>query len=127
MITLAESHQRIIQQTRSFDAATDTTFALRDKEEANDYRYFPEPDLSPFYLSEAFIEAIQNSMPALPNMLIEKYQKDFGLNEYDAAQLCLDKETAAYFESLAMHTTNYKAAANWINGPVKTIFKRTQK
>ena len=119
MINIVEAGGRIIQQTRSFDAGNDTTFAIRDKEEANDYRYFPEPDLSPFHLTTAYIASIQNNLPALPQSLQHKYQAVFGLSEYDAAQLCLEKEITLYFETLVQHTQNYKAAANWINGPLR--------
>ncbi len=119
MISLLEKEEKIIQQTRSFDASNNTTFSLRDKEEANDYRYFPEPDLPPFHLSEKFIESIKNDLPALPNALQKKYQAEFLLNEYDASQLCAEKETADFFESVIEFTNNYKAVANWINGPVK--------
>ena len=119
MIEVVEKGGSIIQQTRSFDATNDTTFAIRDKEEANDYRYFAEPDLAPFQLSESFITSIKESLPALPNTLMHKYIHELGLSEYDAAQLCLDKEIADYFEAIIKHTTNYKAAANWMNGPVK--------
>ncbi|WP_240743211.1 Asp-tRNA(Asn)/Glu-tRNA(Gln) amidotransferase subunit GatB [Ilyomonas limi] len=118
MINLLEKGERIIQQTRSFDASTDTTFAIRDKEEANDYRYFPEPDLSPFHLSESFIQNIQEAQPALPYELQEKY-KVAGLSEYDAAQLCTEKEISDYYNKVIKHTTHYKAAANWINGPLR--------
>ena len=119
MIKEVENGGIIIQQTRSFDANTDTTFAIRDKEEANDYRYFAEPDLPPFSLSESFINSIQESLPALPNALMQKYQYEFGLSEYDAAQLCMEKDIADYYEALIAYTNNYKAAANWVNGPVK--------
>ncbi len=119
MIRLVESGGTVKQQTRSFDAATDTTFAIRDKEEANDYRYFPEPDLAPFHLEEQFINSIRKQLPALPQQLLQHYQQDLGLSEYDAAQLCQDKETAHYFNSVAVLTTQYKAVANWINGPVR--------
>ncbi|CAN5588865.1 Asp-tRNA(Asn)/Glu-tRNA(Gln) amidotransferase subunit GatB [soil metagenome] len=116
---ILENGETIIQQTRSFDATNDTTFAIRDKEEANDYRYFAEPDLVPFLLEESFIQSIQESLPALPQKLMEKYQHVLGLSEYDAAQLCHDKEIADYFEAVVEHTANYKAAANWMNGPVR--------
>lgn len=119
MIEIVEAGGVITQQTRSFDATNDTTFAIRDKEEANDYRYFAEPDLAPFLLEESFITSIKESLPALPNTLMEKYQHDLGLSEYDAAQLCHDKEVADYFEAVVEHTANYKAAANWMNGPVR--------
>jgi aspartyl-tRNA(Asn)/glutamyl-tRNA(Gln) amidotransferase subunit B len=120
MIQMAEAGERIIQQTRSFDADTDTTFSIRDKEEANDYRYFAEPDLAPFILSDTFIESVQRSLPALPQVLQHKYQNELGLSEYDAAQLCMDKATTEYFDATLAFTKNYKAVANWINGPVKS-------
>lgn len=119
MIEIVEAGGVITQQTRSFDAGNDTTFAIRDKEEANDYRYFAEPDLAPFLLEESFIKSIKGGLPALPNALMEKYQHGLGLSEYDAAQLCHDKEVADYFEAVIEHTSNYKAAANWMNGPVR--------
>ena len=119
MIQVVESGGKITQQTRSFDATNDTTFSIRDKEEANDYRYFAEPDLAPFLLSETFIESVQNSLPALPQALQQMYQQDLGLSEYDASQLCMEKDVADYYETLIQHTGNYKAAANWMNGPVK--------
>lgn len=119
MIALVENGEAVKQQTRSFDAATDTTFAIRDKEEANDYRYFPEPDLAPFRLDNSFIESIRRQLPALPQQLFQQYRQAFGLSEYDAAQLCQDKETADYFTAVIEHTSQYKAVANWINGPVR--------
>lgn len=119
MIQLVENGGIVTQQTRSFDAHNDTTFAIRDKEEANDYRYFAEPDLAPFMVEESLIESIRLNLPALPNALTEKYKLGLGLSEYDAAQLCLDKEVADYYESVIEKTSNYKAAANWVNGPVK--------
>ncbi len=121
MIGLLENGERVYQQTRSFDASNDTTFAIREKEEANDYRYFPEPDLPPLNLSGDYLENIKNNLPALPQQLYKKYQAEFGLNEYDASQLVLEKEIADYFEALIDHTKNYKAAANWINGPLKQL------
>jgi aspartyl-tRNA(Asn)/glutamyl-tRNA(Gln) amidotransferase subunit B len=121
MIGMLEKGEKIYQQTRSFDASNDTTFAIREKEEANDYRYFPEPDLPPISLSNEYLINIKNNLPALPQVLYKKYQTEFGLNEYDAAQLTLEKEIADYFESVIRHTANYKAAANWINGPIKQL------
>ncbi|HYK44405.1 MAG TPA: Asp-tRNA(Asn)/Glu-tRNA(Gln) amidotransferase subunit GatB [Parafilimonas sp.] len=111
----------VLQQTRSFDAGTDTTFAIREKEEANDYRYLPEPDLPPLHLTKDYVNTIRTSMPALPHELIQRYQQEYNLSEYDAAQLCLEKEIADYFDSTLEHTTNYKAVANWINGPLKQL------
>ncbi|MCW3079299.1 Asp-tRNA(Asn)/Glu-tRNA(Gln) amidotransferase subunit GatB [Segetibacter sp.] len=120
MIAMVEKGETIIQQTRSFNADNDTTFAIRDKEEANDYRYFPEPDLTPFRLSEEFITGIQAKLPALPNELFEKY-KLLGLNEYDAQQMCDEKATAAYFEQAISYSKNYKAIVNWMTGPLRQI------
>ncbi len=119
MIKLVENGGTVTQQTLSFDAATDTTFAIRDKEDANDYRYFPEPDLPPLHLSEEYIAKVKATLPALPNELIEKFITEFGLSEYDAEQLCSDKETADFFESVLSYSKNYKAIANWVNGPLK--------
>ena len=119
MIRIVENGGTITQQTRSFDATNDTTFAIRDKEEANDYRYFAEPDLAPFLLEESYVQSVQQSLPALPQQLMHKYHHELGLSEYDATQLCLDKEIADYYQSLIEHTSNYKAAANWMNGPIK--------
>jgi aspartyl-tRNA(Asn)/glutamyl-tRNA(Gln) amidotransferase subunit B len=119
MIQLVENGGRVQQQTRSFDASNDTTFAIRDKEEANDYRYFPDPDLAPFHLTDTFIEQVRTALPALPRQLAEKYQSQLGLSEYDARQLCDEKAIADYFESVTKHTNQYKAAANWILGPIR--------
>lgn len=121
MTELLDKGEKIYQQTRSFDASNDTTFAIREKEEANDYRYLPEPDLPPLNLSDEYLADIKNSLPALPQQLLKKYQNDFGLNEYDAAQLTGEKETADYFEAVIQYSKNYKAVANWINGPLKQL------
>ncbi len=126
IINLLEEGKLIQQQTRSFDASNDTTFAIRDKEEANDYRYFPDPDLAPFRLTENYIQGIKASLPALPAVLIKTYTENFGLSEYDASQLCDTKATAAYFESVIAFTKNYKAIANWITGPIRQYLNEQQ-
>jgi aspartyl-tRNA(Asn)/glutamyl-tRNA(Gln) amidotransferase subunit B len=107
-------------ETRSFDAVNGTTFSLRSKEKANDYRYFPEPDLSPFMITENYISKINAVMPPLPEALHTRFTSDFGLSEYDAGILTDSKPIALYFSELTSHTNNYKAAANWMNGPVKS-------
>lgn len=119
MVQLVESGGKVQQQTRSFDASNDTTFAIRDKEEANDYRYFPDPDLAPFHLTDELISTIRKALPALPHELVQRYQSKYGLSAYDAAQLCDEKETTDFFASVISQTQNYKAAANWILGPVR--------
>src|SRR3984957_12588968 len=120
MRELAENNETVVQQTRSFDAMNGTTFSLRSKEEANDYRYFPDPDLPPFEITKEFLNNIKKTIPALPEQLIKKYIDNYNLSRYDAEVITDDKETAAYFETLILLTTSYKAAANWLLGPVKS-------
>ena len=120
LIELLANGLPIEQQTRSFDAAEGTTFSLRTKEEANDYRYFTDPDLPPFQVTDAFLASIKASIPPLPEQLVQKYTRELQLPEYDARVICDDRDSAAYFEQLIMHTTNYKAAANWLLGPVRS-------
>ena len=110
----------VMQQTRSFDAVNGNTFALRTKEEANDYRYFADPDLVPFNVTEKFISDIRSSIPSLPEERLELYIKKYKLPEYDARVLTEEKEFADYFEKIIAHTSNYKAASNWMIGPVKS-------
>ena len=120
LISQLEKGENIIQQTRSFDAANGTTFATRDKEDADDYRYFAEPDLTPFQIQDDFIEAIHRTIPALPEERIKKYMQSLQLSEYDAQVLTEEKDFADYFEETILHTQSYKAAANWMLGPVKS-------
>ena len=119
LAAILDAGKSVQQQTRSFDASNDTTFAIRDKEEANDYRYFPDPDIAPFHLTETFINNIAAELPVLPNELQEKYQKELGLSPYDAHQLSEELATSNYFNSVTELTDNYKAAANWILGPIR--------
>ena len=120
LIKIVEKGERVIQQTRSFDASNGATFSLRSKEEANDYRYFPEPDLTPFLITEEKIESIKHSLPELPATLEKKFTEQYSLPFTDAKVLSDDRATASFFESIINHTTNYKAAANWVLGPVKS-------
>jgi aspartyl-tRNA(Asn)/glutamyl-tRNA(Gln) amidotransferase subunit B len=115
-IEIVEAGGTIDQETRNFDAATGTTSLLRSKENAHDYRYFPEPDLLPLKVTENEIARIQSELPPLPAALIKKYIADFGLSEYDARLITEDKAMAMYFETMIKSTTNYKAAANWLMG-----------
>lgn len=127
MIEEVEKGNIIKQQTRSFDATNDTTFSLRDKEEANDYRYFPDPDLPAFVLTNEYIQSIEKSLPVLPENLFNRYQHEYELSNYDAAQLSEDKATANYFEQVIQHTNLYKSAANWMLGPIRQILNAQQK
>ncbi len=119
-IGLLENGEAIVQQTRSYDAQANTSFSIRDKEEADDYRYFPEPDLSPFYLDDDFIQGIQQTIPELQQEKITRYVQQLSLSEYDAAVLTEEKDFSLYFEEIINHTGNYKSAANWMLGPVKS-------
>ncbi|MEO5782207.1 MAG: Asp-tRNA(Asn)/Glu-tRNA(Gln) amidotransferase GatCAB subunit B, partial [Ginsengibacter sp.] len=120
LVNLYENNEAIIQQTRSFDADKGATFSLRTKEEANDYRYFAEPDLTPFFITDEMMESVKETIPALPKELEIKYQEKFGLSAYDAKVICEDRSTSDFFESILQHTNNYKAAANWLLGPVRS-------
>lgn len=120
-IDLLESGGVVEGETRSFDAVNDLTFLLRSKENANDYRYFPEPDLQPVYVTQDYINSIKTVMPTLPDALFKTYTGDYRLSEYDANQIIESKEVAAYFDRLITFTNNYKSAANWLMGPVKAF------
>jgi aspartyl-tRNA(Asn)/glutamyl-tRNA(Gln) amidotransferase subunit B len=119
LIALHRSGEAILQQTRGLNEDNFTTYAIRTKEDEDDYRYFPEPDLPPFFVSDEIIETIRSQMPpsvaAVKNDLITTYQ----LPEYDAQQLASDVELTTYFTSITKHTSNFKAAANWTIGTVK--------
>jgi aspartyl-tRNA(Asn)/glutamyl-tRNA(Gln) amidotransferase subunit B len=121
MIEMLEKGESIQQQTRSFDAETGTSFPLRSKEEADDYRYLTDPDLPPFVVTDEFIREVEQTIPELPEALFNKYKSSYGLSDYDASQLADEKETAQYFEQVIQHTDQYKAAANWILGPIRSF------
>lgn len=125
MIDLVESGGVIVQQTRSFDAANGTTFALRTKEDANDYRYFADPDLAPFVITEAMLNDMKAAIPLLPEKKVTRYMQELQLPEYDARVITDEKELSAYFEQIITHTANYKAAANWMLGPIKSWLNET--
>jgi aspartyl-tRNA(Asn)/glutamyl-tRNA(Gln) amidotransferase subunit B len=110
----------ISQDTRSFDAVAGTTFVMRSKEMANDYRYFPEPDLPPVIIKEEYINKVREKLPELPNDLFKKYVNEYKLSSYDAGVLTDTKEISDYFNELTKHTSNYKAAANMVMGPIKS-------
>lgn len=119
-IEAIENGESLTQETRAFDALKGITISMRTKEAANDYRYFPEPDLQPLFVDQKQIDAIKSEMPALPRDLFLKYTKEFGLSEYDAYNLTDNKGIALYYEELILITKNYKAAANWMMGDVKS-------
>ena len=120
LIDITEAGEKIMQETRSYDADNNSTFSLRSKEEADDYRYFPDPDLTPFHITDDYLISIKKALPELPESLEQKYQELFHLPAYDAHIICSDKSSVDYFEAIIKHTGNYKAAANWMMGPVRS-------
>ncbi len=123
-IELIEKGEEIAQETRSFDAVNGITISMRTKEAANDYRYFPEPDLLPIVIDEKQIEAIREEMPALPRELYLKYTNKFKLSDYDANNIIENKDIALFYEEIILHTQNYKAAANWLMGDIKSYLNQ---
>jgi aspartyl-tRNA(Asn)/glutamyl-tRNA(Gln) amidotransferase subunit B len=115
-----QNGETIIQQTRGYDADTNTTAGQRDKEEANDYRYLPCPDLPPFEISDAWLNEVQAMLPELPETLFEKYTSTLGLPAQDAEVLTEEKALSDYFNILVKETPHVKPAANWLLGPVKS-------
>lgn len=119
-IEMCEKGEVIDSDTRGFNALDGTTTSQRSKENLNDYRYFPEPDLPPLYVSKEWIEEVKSKMPILPRALFQKFISDYKLSEYDAQVLTDSKEIAQYFEEICHHTKNYKAASNWMMGSIKS-------
>ena len=115
-IEVLEEGGEIYQETRRFDDAKGVGYAMRTKEDAHDYRYFPEPDLAPIVLSEEYIENIKNTLPEMPHVKKERYIKEFGIPEYDADIITSSKEVAMYFEKVVELSNNAKLASNWIMG-----------
>ncbi len=123
-ILALENGETIYQETRNYDALKNVTSAMRTKEAANDYRFFPEPDLQPIKVTEDHIDRIKSEMPPLPNYLYNKYTKELGLSDYDAGNLTDNKDIALYYEDIIKHTKNYKAAVNWLMGDVKSYLNK---
>ncbi len=119
-IMLVEKGETIVSETRTFDAIAGVTHSMRTKEDLNDYRYFPEPDIAPLHINEEWINQIKAEMPSLPQQLFRQFTQEFGLPTYDAQVLTDTKEIALYFEEMCKNTSNYKAASNWMMGPIKS-------
>jgi aspartyl-tRNA(Asn)/glutamyl-tRNA(Gln) amidotransferase subunit B len=113
-IDLIESGGTVVQETRLYDADKDETRSMRSKEEANDYRYFPDPDLLPVEVDETLIEELRASLPELPDAVRTRFIADYGLSRDDARTLTADRATAGYFEAVAAKAGNAKLAANWV-------------
>ena len=119
-IDVLEAGGEIKMETMGFDAVKGSTSSMRSKELAHDYRYFPEPDLQAVYVDAAYIKNVKNELPALPNELIEKFTSKMKLSNYDAEILTEEKYLALYFDELTTLTKNYKSAANWVMGAIKS-------
>ncbi len=115
-IELIEDGGTVVQETRLYDAERDETRPMRSKEDAMDYRYFPDPDLLPLAIANDWIEHVRGAMPELPGVMRERFEREYSLPAYDAQTLTASREVAAYYESVAGHVTDKKAAANWVIG-----------
>ncbi len=131
-IDIIEDGGSIVQETRLYDPERDETRSMRTKEEAHDYRYFPDPDLLPLVVGEDLLERVQGALPELPDAKRSRYQRDFGLSAYDAAVLAANRETADYFEATLAALepedapASAKLAANWVNGELAAALNRAE-
>jgi aspartyl-tRNA(Asn)/glutamyl-tRNA(Gln) amidotransferase subunit B len=113
-IDLIEDGGKVVQETRLYDPNKDETRSMRSKEEANDYRYFPDPDLLPVVIEDSFLETIRAGLPELPPQKVERFQSQYGLSAYDANVLASSREQADYFEEVVKIGGDAKLAANWV-------------
>ena len=123
-IETLENNQIVIQETRLYDPETNETRVMRGKEEANDYRYFPDPDLLPVEMTSRFIERIRTELPELPHQKTSRFRNEYGLDEHDAKRLTFTPETAAYYEAVLKRARHPKTVANWITGTVTSALHR---
>ena len=122
--SVIQSGGKIIQSTVLWDADRRETRVMRTKEDAEDYRYFPEPDLPPFYIADELIHEIREAMPELPAAKRERYSTEFGLPEYDADVLSRERETAAYFEEVTQISGDPKKSSNWVKDEVLGVLNK---
>jgi aspartyl-tRNA(Asn)/glutamyl-tRNA(Gln) amidotransferase subunit B len=124
-IDVLEAGGRVVQETRLYDADKAETRSMRTKEEANDYRYFPDPDLLPVVLTDAFIEDVRRDLPELPDQKATRFSLEYGLSPYDALVLTASRELAAYYEEVAHAVSGEaKLAANWVMGDLAACLNR---
>jgi aspartyl-tRNA(Asn)/glutamyl-tRNA(Gln) amidotransferase subunit B len=125
-IELIEGGGTVLQETRLYDSDKDETRSMRSKEEANDYRYFPDPDLLPMVIEQQFIDEVRKTLPELPDDKAARFAKDFALSPYDAGVLSASRELGAYFESVvaALGGPHAKLAANWVMGELSSALNR---
>jgi aspartyl-tRNA(Asn)/glutamyl-tRNA(Gln) amidotransferase subunit B len=122
-VAILEKGEKVIQESRLFDPTEGKTRPMRSKEEAHDYRYFPEPDLAPLVLDAAFLDPVKAQLPELPHAKKSRFTAQYGLSDYDAGVLCADKALADWYEAGAKHTGNFKALANWVMGDMAARMK----
>lgn len=127
LVDLVEEGKDVLQETRGFDENSFTSYSIRTKEDEDDYRYFPEPDLPPFFISDEMIERIKSEMPALQTEVKEKLVAEYQLSNYDADQLSNDTELSNFFFELTQQTKNYKSSVNWILGPIRNHLLSSEK
>ncbi len=120
-INVLENHERVIQETRLWNETKGQTFSMRSKEEAHDYRYFPEPDLVPFTISRETVEAIRQTLPELPVAREKRFMKDYGLSQYDAFVLVQEKNLGDYYEDCLKEKGNPKLVSNWIQSELLAL------
>lgn len=127
-IDVLESGGKVKQETRLYDSAKDVTRSMRSKEEANDYRYFPDPDLPPLVLDETFIEAVRKTLPELPDAKRDRFQKNYKLSHYDAGVLTATREMADFYESVVTQAgSEPKLVANWVMGDFSAFLNKDGK
>jgi aspartyl-tRNA(Asn)/glutamyl-tRNA(Gln) amidotransferase subunit B len=122
-VSIIESGESVQQETRLYNPATGETASMRSKEHAHDYRYFPEPDLVPLRISEAWLEEIRSGMVELPRDKRDRFMREYGLREYDAEVLTAQRETSEYFERVVKACGDARAAANWVMGDLAAALK----
>ena len=125
-IKILENGEKVTQETRLYDSSKDETRPMRSKEFANDYRYFPEPDLLPVIISDEEIKKIRDEFPELPNEKETRYQKEFGLSAYDAQIIASSKPMADFFEAALQKTRNYSLLSNWLIGEISAYLNKEQ-
>jgi aspartyl-tRNA(Asn)/glutamyl-tRNA(Gln) amidotransferase subunit B len=123
-VELIEGGGKVVQETRLFDPDRNETRSMRSKEEANDYRYFPDPDLLPLVLDDAFIEDVRTRLPELPDAKASRFAREHGLSAYDAGVLTASRETADYYEDVVKSGVSPKLAANWVMGELSGLLNR---
>ena len=123
---ILEDGGSITQETRLYDAERNETRPMRSKEVANDYRYFPEPDLLPIVIDDAYVSALRAQLPELPRQKRERFQSHYGLNAYDAGVIVAEREVADYFEATTETCNDAKLAANWIQGELMAALNRSE-